>query len=72
MFTLQEVAKDSMKCSKCGRLAKGHPKPLGDDCQLIEMAETEMEGMQLIVIEGIDSSTHTSKIRQGTKRWMTI
>ena len=23
-----------MRCSKCGRDAKGHPKPMGDDCEL--------------------------------------
>ena len=59
MFTLQDVEKDSMKCSKCGRCTKGHPKLLGDDCQLLEMSETEIETMQLI--EGTDSNTNTEK-----------
>ena len=48
-----------MKCSKCGRFAKGHPKPRGDDCQLLQMSETEMEAMQLI--EGTDSNTNTEQ-----------
>ena len=59
LFTLQKVANDSMKHSKCSRIAKGHSKSLGDDCQLIEMSETEMEAMQL----SIDSNTQTEQDR---------
>ena len=37
-----------MKCSKCGRDAKGHGKPLGEDCQMPEMSESEIEAMTIV------------------------
>ena len=37
-----------MKCSTCGRFAKGHAKPLGDGCQLPPMTELELEAMQSV------------------------
>lgn len=37
-----------MKCSKCYRPAKGHQKPLGDECTLPEMTELEKEAVSII------------------------
>ena len=36
------------KCSKCGRLTKGHSKPIGEECQLPDMSDSEIEAMDIL------------------------
>ena len=37
-----------MKCSKCNRDAKGHTKPLGDECKMPPMSDVEIEAMRIV------------------------
>ena len=50
-----------MKCSKCGRFTKGHPKPLGDLCTLPPMTQDEIDAMKIVEAQPEKTDTEENK-----------
>ena len=58
------------KCQKCGRFAKGHPKPLGDDCTMPQMSENEIEAQKIVELQETENgvAAFTLDLQRGLDR----